>query len=66
MFVNVKVKVNFFVNENVNVNEKGQRLSLREAMKLVFKLFHKVALAKIAHVSDILQAHEVWKILLWR
>ena len=54
MFVNVKVTVNFFVNENVNVNEKGQRLSLREAMKLVFKLFHKVALAKIAHVSDIL------------
>ena len=31
-----------------------------------FELFNKVSLAKIAYVSDILQAHEVWKILLWR
>ena len=35
-------------------------------MSLVFKLFQKVALAKIATMSDILHAHEVWKILLWR
>jgi hypothetical protein len=35
-------------------------------MRLDFKQFHKVLLAKIAYVSDILQAHEVWKILPWR
>ena len=35
-------------------------------MKLLFKQFTKVLLAKIAYMSDILQAHEVWKILLWR
>jgi len=35
-------------------------------MRLDFKLFHKVSLAKIAYMSDILQAHEVRKILLWR
>jgi hypothetical protein len=35
-------------------------------MKLVFKQFQKVSLAKIAIMSDILQAHGVWKILLWR
>lgn len=54
LFVNVKENVNFFVNENVNVNEKGERLSVREAMKLVFKQFQKVSLAKIAYMSDIL------------
>ena len=54
------------VNVNENVNEKGERLSVREAMKLVFKQFQKVSLAKIAYMSDILQAHEVWKILPWR
>ena len=31
-----------------------------------FELFKKVSLAKVGIVSDILQAHEVWKILLWR
>ena len=31
-----------------------------------FELFKKVSLAKIADMSDILQAREVWKILLWR
>jgi hypothetical protein len=32
----------------------------------IFEQFEKVLLAKITIVSDILLAHEVWKILLWR
>ena len=42
------------VNVKVNVNGSGSKLSKRDAMKLVFKQFHKVSLAKIAYVSDIL------------
>jgi len=35
-------------------------------MRVDFKLFQKVILEKIAIMSDIIQAHEVWKIIPWR
>ena len=43
-----------FVNVNENVNERGRKLSTREAMKPLFKQFQEASLAKIAYVSDIL------------
>ena len=46
--------------------EGGGRRVLVRRESYHFELFKKVSLAKIAYVSDILQAHEVWKILLWR
>ena len=47
---------------NQRLNKRSKPVGIRR----VFKQFHKVSLAKIAIMSDILQAHEVWKILLWR
>ena len=51
---------------SVGMNVTRNDLSKILAVKGIFKQFHKVSLAKIAYVSDILKAHEVWKILLWR
>ena len=35
-------------------------------MKPIFKQFQEVSLAKIAIMSDIIQAHGLWKIIHWR
>ena len=44
---------------------RGRRVLVKRK-GFYFELFKKVTLAKVGIVSDILQAHEVWKILLWR
>ena len=78
MFVNVNVNVNGRhdgrskgdggqkADAGRRMPEDGCRRVLVKRKGYNFELFNKVSLAKIAYVSDILQAHEVWKIILWR